>query len=334
LSLEGGFPQPYNAVILYLDSVFSRVIERGFIGIVSTRPFQSVRLAATNYGVILVDNIEYPGGPESAADNPYPPGLCPPEIRPGWCFDAHPGPEWYDPTPTTGYEFRTYSGSFSAIEDFPPGFGDAFTVSVGGLSLGRFSPGQRVAFPPGVTQFRITGITPAVDGESPTAFPIKLSLDTVGALFVMRPIDDEVDTSPPEVTCQAADGLWHATDVSLACAASDAGSGLANAADGSFTLVTSVPAGNETVNAESNQRDVCDVALNCTVAGPIGGHRVDKKAPAVTISAPAAGTYTLGSRSSRTINAPTTVLESRRAWDQDRTARPCRSMPSARESSR
>jgi hypothetical protein len=112
----------------------------------------------------------------------------------------------------------------------------------------------------------------------------------------MRPLTDEddVDTTPPQVACQGADGVWHGSDVSIACTASDAGSGLANAADASFTLTTNVPAGMETTNAESNQQTVCDVRGNCAPAGPVGGHRVDKKAPVVTISTPAAETYTLG----------------------------------------
>src|SRR5205823_5253976 len=40
-----------------------------------------------------------------------------------------------------------------------------------------------------------------------------------------------VDTIAPVIVCGSADGLWHASNVSVACTASDSGSGLANASD-------------------------------------------------------------------------------------------------------
>jgi kumamolisin len=48
------------------------------------------------------------------------------------------------------------------------------------------------------------------------------------------------DNIPPTFTCGAADGLWHATDVAIACTASDQPglSGLANPADAAFALST------------------------------------------------------------------------------------------------
>ena len=100
-----------------------------------------------------------------------------------------------------------------------------------------------------------------------------------------------VDTTPPSVTCGSADGFWHAENVALACAATDSASGLANASDASFALSTSVPADVETANAQTGRRAVCDAAGNCADAGPIGGNRIDRKGPAITITAPAANTY-------------------------------------------
>jgi hypothetical protein len=71
-------------------------------------------------------------------------------------------------------------------------------------------------------------------------------------------------------------------------------SGLADNADANFTLTTSVPAGTETASAFTNTHDVCDVAGNCTTAGPIGPFMVDKKPPDIAITAPSgATTYTL-----------------------------------------
>lgn len=99
------------------------------------------------------------------------------------------------------------------------------------------------------------------------------------------------DTLPPAVQCASADGLWHATDVSIPCMATDLGSGLADAADANFSLSTDVPAGIERANAQTNVRNVCDNAGNCSIAGPIEGNKVDKKAPTITILQPVATTY-------------------------------------------
>ncbi len=103
------------------------------------------------------------------------------------------------------------------------------------------------------------------------------------------------DTTAPSVECGAADGQWHASDVSINCTASDAASGLLNASDASFALVTNVPANTEDANAATNGRQVCDAAGNCATAGPVAGNKVDKKAPDIQIASPAQGaSYAVG----------------------------------------
>ncbi len=97
------------------------------------------------------------------------------------------------------------------------------------------------------------------------------------------------DATPPQVSCAAADGAWHNSDVTIACTASDVGSGLANSADVNFNLTTNVPVGTETANAVTNSRQVCDMAGNCNTAGPFTGNKVDKKAPTIAIASPTAG---------------------------------------------
>ncbi len=101
------------------------------------------------------------------------------------------------------------------------------------------------------------------------------------------------DTTPPTVSCATPPIGWSASDISIACTAVDAGSGLANPNDASFTLTTSVSPGTETSSAATPSHIVCDVAGNCATAGPFVGLKVDKKAPVITISAPNGGTYTL-----------------------------------------
>jgi len=98
-----------------------------------------------------------------------------------------------------------------------------------------------------------------------------------------------IDKTDPVVTCGTADGLWHATDVSIACTAFDSLSGLAILADASFSLSTSVPAETETNNACTGTHAVLDRANNSTTAGPVCGNMVDKKAPTIAITTPVSG---------------------------------------------
>jgi DNA/RNA endonuclease G (NUC1) len=108
------------------------------------------------------------------------------------------------------------------------------------------------------------------------------------------------DLTPPVISCAAPDGGWHSANVSLACTATDAGSGLANTADASFSLMTSVALGAENGNAATDSRVVCDALGNCATAGPIAGNKIDRKAPSIVITAPVSGaSYQLNS----TVNA-------------------------------
>lgn len=104
------------------------------------------------------------------------------------------------------------------------------------------------------------------------------------ALTVLVPASAQVvDATPPVIECGSADGTWHAADVSVACTAEDAESGIPNPDDQAFNLTTSVLAGTETANASTGTRQVCNGAADplCASAGPILGNRVDKKAPTV-----------------------------------------------------
>jgi hypothetical protein len=101
------------------------------------------------------------------------------------------------------------------------------------------------------------------------------------------------DTAPPAIACDSPDGAWHAADVSLNCTASDDESGLADPANASFSLSTSVADGTETADAQTGSRQVCDAAGNCAAAGPIGGNKVDRKAPSISLESPASQVYLL-----------------------------------------
>jgi hypothetical protein len=98
----------------------------------------------------------------------------------------------------------------------------------------------------------------------------------------------KIDKSAPSVICDSADGAWHPNDVSITCTANDGVSGLSNSADSNLNLTTNVPSNTETSSASTDSRTVCDVADNCTTAGPIGENKIDKKAPTITITTPPA----------------------------------------------
>ncbi len=103
--------------------------------------------------------------------------------------------------------------------------------------------------------------------------------------YQSNPIGPPSDATAPSIDCATADGGWHSGNVSISCTASDSGSGLASAGDAAFTLDTSVPDEAEDGNAQTGSHQVCDVAGNCTTAGPIGGIKVDRKAPSLSLPA-------------------------------------------------
>ena len=118
--------------------------------------------------------------------------------------------------------------------------------------------------------------------------------DAAGNCATAGPVGGiSIDRKAPSITCAPAPTTWSATDVSFACSASDGLSGLANPAQATLTLSTSVAAGTETASASTNSVSVCDIAGNCATAGPIGGLKVDRRAPSIIITAPA-GSYSAG----------------------------------------
>jgi hypothetical protein len=127
----------------------------------------------------------------------------------------------------------------------------------------------------------------AANTESPNASTDSRSVaDAVGHSVTAGPITgNKVDKKAPTVTCGTADGDWHGSDATVACTASDGGSGLQDAGDASFDLVTNVAAGTETANASTNSRSVLDDVGNSSTAGPVAGNKVDKKAPAFACAA-------------------------------------------------
>ena len=117
--------------------------------------------------------------------------------------------------------------------------------------------------------------------------------DEAGNVSSVAGASIRLDRAAPSIACGAADDQWHAGNVTIACTASDGTSGLANAADAAFSLVTTVAAGSETSDAVTGSQRIVDRADNAAVAGPIGGNRIDRKAPSIAIASPAAPQYLL-----------------------------------------
>lgn len=127
---------------------------------------------------------------------------------------------------------------------------------------------------------------------TPGAFDVSFNGGEEAFLVIIRP--EPVDSDPPLVLCESADSAWHADNVTVNCSASDAGSGLADAADASFSLTTHVPDGEEDPDASTDSRQICDNASNCATAQE-SGFMVDRKAPTIFVAAPSPGdVFTLG----------------------------------------
>lgn len=113
--------------------------------------------------------------------------------------------------------------------------------------------------------------------------------------FIEPPIQWAIWAAWPHVTCEGADGAWHANNVSIRCTAFDLGSGLVDPADASLSLSTDVPAGAVDADASTGTRPICNAIGNCQIVAPVSGNRVDRRPPEIVASvAPVAGPYAAG----------------------------------------
>jgi DNA-binding beta-propeller fold protein YncE len=169
-----------------------------------------------------------------------------------------------------------------------------FTISAqdetggSGVRLVRYRLGDSGAWT--TVEGESTSIEIAQEGRTHVEFAAR---DNAGNTSAPQSADVKLDETAPQVNCEAPDASWRGSDVVLRCDGSDAGAGLADVADASFTLQTNVPTGTETADAATDSRDVCDVAGNCKRGGPVTGNHVDKKAPQISISVPADGSALL-----------------------------------------
>ena len=248
-------------------------VHTGFVGIIAPPGVQMSQIEVSAGGpcpgveIVLLDNVSYPGGPDSSPTNPNPPRPCPDGVPAGtFCFTPPTaiGPAWYDPPVTNAFDFSSQDAKFTSINDFPSGFAAPFIVSTGGAVLGSFMPGQSVIFPNGgVHEFRISGILPSVDGGNPYAFPINLSLDKVGVVFTMTPTSGSTPTP--------ALGNYSGTSIDLS-------GNVTVTPDAAPTNATSVSVSTSTNFKGKLEGDPSTGAVHVTDAHPAGTYAVTVKA--------------------------------------------------------
>jgi Pro-kumamolisin, activation domain len=197
---------------------------------------------------------------------------------------------WYKTPQTVSWSIAATSAN-GAVPNGVAGFSQAWDADPGDV-LREATPGSGNSFYSG-PQFPNLGIGSLVLNSSlegcHTAWVRAWDNGGTGGAATGRFCYDDI---PPVVHCASPDGLWHANNVSLACTSSDSISGLAIPSEASFSLMTDVLAGFESPAAVTNSLSVCDVAGNCTTAGPIGPNMVDRTNPVITITQPTATNYT------------------------------------------
>ncbi|MGZ4139916.1 MAG: PxKF domain-containing protein [Actinomycetota bacterium] len=145
------------------------------------------------------------------------------------------------------------------------------------------------------------------DGVGSTAS--RIVADAAGNAVGVGPFGPfSVDTVGPSVGCGAPTGTlgdngWYTSDVSVACTASDATSGLADPSDAVFTMSTAGE-GSRSIDA----RTVSDVAGNPSTTDAFGPFDVDLVDPSVTLAVPADGaTFVLDSQANASFSCGDTA---------------------------
>jgi hypothetical protein len=135
-------------------------------------------------------------------------------------------------------------------------------------------------------------VNPLSDGASVFTYS---AADVAGNVSAPGSTTVNIDRSAPVPTCTLVDpGVWYKVDVSVSCSAADAGVGLASAADGAFTLTTSLATGSQSAAALTGSKNLCDKLNNCVTIGPFA-FKIDKQAPTAAIAVPVSGaTYQPG----------------------------------------
>lgn len=225
---------------------------------------------------------------------------------------------WFDPPIATGYSYTMIDTAlFTAVLDFPSGIDadNKFTVSVEGVTLGQFGPGEPVRFSQyatqlgtllvngvGVKKFQVTGIDPARETEDPQAFPIRLEFDLPRGTFEMQALTGG-PISPTTGTAQftaAAQTVFRGTGAALLTlnrtGATDAAATVSYAtANGTATAGSDYTASTGTATFAAGQ-----ATTTITVPVAAGTGNAATETFTVTLSNPSTG-LSLGASSTATL---------------------------------
>ena len=217
------------------------------------------------------------------ADNEGPTPIDPPVVcdTAGNCTDLEPFDVLVDrkrPTITSANDGQTYGLDAEVVREVTrtdAGSGLANECYGNGLPLDTSTAGVH------------TFIVGAADNVYNTAY-----------VTITYTVSAAPDATAPTVTCEQPT-TWSAQEWTVHCTSSDTGSGLADAEQAAFELVSAIGAGNEgsfTIDPPT----VCDVAGNCTDLTPFDV-LVDRKGPVVTSTNDGAS-YVQGTAASRQVS--------------------------------
>ncbi len=122
--------------------------------------------------------------------NPGQPVFPTPGPGEGFQFDTPMPGKWFDPPAANGFEYALNGGGEFTTVGAPPasyGFG-TLDVVVNNVIVDTLNPGDFYFFDPGVTDFFLKGISPAVDSSDPSAFPTYLDFSGSPQSLTMTPL--------------------------------------------------------------------------------------------------------------------------------------------------
>jgi len=108
-----------------------------------------------------------------------------------YAFSGVPGGLWFDPPFVTSYTYFADPGTLFTGVQFPAGFGSSFLLSAVGCTFGGPFPELMLIDLTsfcgglGVSQFTVSGLSPAADAGDPLGFPTYLTFDEPIGSFTM-----------------------------------------------------------------------------------------------------------------------------------------------------
>ena len=122
----------------------------------------------------------------ASASNPILPG---PPSGNSYRFSGLTSGSWYDPAAAQAFQYSLSGGDFTEVGAPPASFGfGPLDVVVGGKVVDVLDPGDTYLFGPGVSEFRLEGISPSVDATDPAAFPTYLAFSGNPTGLAMTPL--------------------------------------------------------------------------------------------------------------------------------------------------